>query len=80
MNGGEKKFKVKYFEVGDNTHEHIEGHVNLVINEEYENGYEPLSVSIDPDMCMILFKKIEKTSAKKNSKSRYESVRRLIEK
>lgn len=79
-----KKFKVRYFSIAYGiTDGDLEFPVNKVIDEECENGYEPVSVSMDlahGHMCMILFKKIEKTSAERISKSRYENVVRMIEK
>lgn len=83
MKDEEKKFKARYFSIGyDNPIGIPEYEVNKVIDEEYQNGYEPISVSIDlshGQMCILLFKKVE-FSKFVDKKNRYDSVVRMIKK
>lgn len=83
MKEEQKKFKARYFSIGyDNPESIPEYGINRVIDEEFQNGYEPISVSIDLShghMCVVLFKKVE-FSKFVEKKDRYDSVVRMIKK
>lgn len=79
MSGEQKKFKIERTPEGLMDPDDLDD----LIQKEYLNGYEPLSVCLDCSQNLqfiVIFKKIEKVNANKKSKSRYESVRKLIEK
>lgn len=80
MSGEQKKFKVEHAQYSSkNPIKNLDD----LIQKEYLNGYEPLSVCLDCSQILqfiVVFKKIEKISAKKKSKSRYDNVMRLMKK
>lgn len=77
MSGEQKKFKVDHAQYSSKN---PTKNLDDLIQKEYLNGYEPLSICLDCNSSfqfIVVFKKID---AKKKSKSRYDNVMRLMKK